>query len=118
MVFAERLLMVGEFSPDVVVNEGTLTSWLTSRLTKPPALIWGVTDRITPVSRYCTELTTTPAAPTDCGPATGTLSPTWILAVWLSATMMWGEDRMFSLLSLASMFSTDLIVSPALDAMV
>src|SRR5450759_3355959 len=104
MVFAERLLMVGEFSPEVVVFKALLTSWLISILTRPPALIWGITDRITPVSRYCTELTTTPVAPSADGPAVGTLSPTWILAVWLSATMMWGEDRILILFSLASMF--------------
>src|SRR5450759_5350418 len=112
MVFVVRLLMVGEFSVELPVFKARLTSWLISILTRPPALIWGITDRITPVSRYCTELTTTPAAPTDCGPATGTLSPTWIWAVWLSATMMWGEDRILILLLLASMVSIARI-SPA-----
>ena len=75
-----------------------------------------------PVSRYCTELITpvvpvvTTAVANACVWLTvGTWSPTWILAVWLSDTMIWGEAMMFSFELAAMAFST-VLMEPAVSS--
>ncbi|MNC49308.1 hypothetical protein D3C75_984790 [compost metagenome] len=50
--------MVGESMSELVVPETSLTSCSTWINIRPLSLTRGVTDRTTPVSRYCTELTT------------------------------------------------------------
>ncbi len=66
-------------------------------VTKPPVLTRGVTRRITPVSKYSISLTTgasSAVTPTADRVATGTWSPTWISAVWLSSTISDGDEMM------------------------
>ena len=84
-VCTERVLMGGASvgSEDV---PGVLTSASTSIVTSPPTLMCGVTCSNTPVSMYCEVVVITLVVPpTVLLDAIGMLSPTLMVAFWLSS---------------------------------
>src|SRR5438094_7264916 len=89
-VCTERVLIGGARVGSVVVP-GVLTSALTSSVTRPPALMCGVTCSNTPVSMYCevvvTALVVVPTVPppTNVCWLMGMRLPTLIVAFWLSS---------------------------------
>jgi hypothetical protein len=96
-VCTERVL-IGGATFGSVVAAGVLTSALTSSVTKPPALMCGVTCSNTPVSMYCevveNTLVVAPIVPahTMLFVGMGIRLPTLIVAFWLSSADTWGFE--------------------------
>ena len=98
-------MSIGGASP-AAADPGLLTSAWISSVTRPPALMCGVTCNSTPVSMYCDVVVIALVVlPTIVCWLTGMRSPALIVAFWLSSAARCGLAITFVLPYVSSRFS-------------